>query len=149
MLRKSFDIPEAELARAKRAADRANVSLNEYLRRAVVTSNDGHDNAAAMTELATDMRRQLDDARSESAQTMAALLTTAKRLGELHQLMQADHQELRQHLEANTAEQLAHMKTFLMEALPMALAKGTERPPTPPPGSADWSQPRQAPRARG
>ena len=149
MLRKSFDIPEAELARAKRAADRANLSLNEYLRRAVVESNDGHDHAAAMTELATDVRRQLDDFRSESAQSMAALLTTARRLGELHQLMHADHQQLRQHLEANTAEQLAHMKTFLMDALPMALAVGTERTSTPSPGATDWPQPRQAPKARG
>lgn len=149
MLRKSFDIPEAELARAKRAADRAKVSLNEYLRRAVVASNDGHDHAAAMTELATDMRRQLDEARSENAQAMAALLTTAKHLGELHQQMHADHQQLRQHLEARTAEQLAHMKTFLMDALPLALAKCTERTPTPPPGATDFPQPRQAPRARG
>ena len=56
-VRKSIDIQEAELARAKRMADKSNLSLNQYLVDAVIAANDGEQSAARIDD-ATDSLKQ-------------------------------------------------------------------------------------------
>ncbi|WP_303749361.1 hypothetical protein [Stenotrophomonas pigmentata] len=68
-VRKSIDIQEVELARARRMADKANLSLNQYLVDAVIAANDGEQTTA-----------RIDDATDSLKQTIAQLEGEVSRL---------------------------------------------------------------------
>ncbi len=81
MVRKGFDIPEVELARAKRLADKAGLPLNRYLREAVIAANDGVQSVerldeanTALKETIAQLEREISQVRVELQQETAAVV---------------------------------------------------------------------------
>ena len=133
MLRKSFDIAEQELQRAKRCASAGGMSLNRFIRNGVINQSDCQDTQQSLHSAKLEVDNSINQLRGEIAKIRQTLLEETERSALL------TREEVSQSIGRN--EEL--MKTFI-RALSKVLGDQSNSKPSNS-GERDWSRPLSAP----
>lgn len=128
MTRKSFDLTDDELSDAKRRAGEAGVSLNQYIRLAVVEKNQRQSGTSDLLALARDAHEAIASIKGNGEQLRASLVGDAQQVMAAIDRQQADF----------IAKQQELLTTFLLTLGAQLRGQGTPSAGAPPKPTDPW-----------